>query len=68
MTDADNGTSDVAAVEVDGSINIDEGLGFELDTVAPECDDAIWVSDNGPGNFEGCDFVLSLNRRPLHSE
>jgi hypothetical protein len=42
MTDADNGTSDVAAVEVDGSINIDEGL-FELDTVAPECDGAIWV-------------------------
>ena len=38
MTEVDNGTSDVAAVEADGAIDVNEGPVFELDTVAPECD------------------------------
>ena len=49
----DNGTSDVAAVEVDGATDFDEGPVFEVDTVAPEWDGAIWVSNDGPGGFEG---------------
>ena len=44
MRDVDNGTSDVAAVEADGAIDIEEGPVFELDTAAPECNGAICVS------------------------
>ena len=61
ITEVDNGTSDVAAVEADGAIHVNEGPVFELDTVAPECDGAIWVSDDGPGGFEGCDFAFLSN-------
>jgi hypothetical protein len=53
MRDVDNGTSDVAAVEADGAVDVDEGPVFELDTVAPEWDGAIWVSDDGPGGSRG---------------
>ena len=41
MMEVDNGTSDVAAAEVDGAIDVDKGPVFELDTVAPECNGAI---------------------------
>jgi hypothetical protein len=58
MIKVDNGTSDVAAVEADGAIHINEGPVFELDTIAPECDCAIWVSNGGPGGFEGCGFAF----------
>jgi len=58
MTDVDNGTSDVAAVEADDGINVDEGPVFELDTVAPECDGDIWVSNDGPSSFEGRGFAF----------
>jgi hypothetical protein len=61
MTEVDNGTSDVAAVEADGAIDVDEGPVFELDTVPPECDGAIWVSNDGPGGFEGCGFPFLSN-------
>ena len=36
MTKVDNGTSDVAAAKADGTIDVDEGLIFKLDLVAPE--------------------------------
>ena len=58
MTEVDNGTSDMAAVEGDGAINVNDGPVFELDTVPPECDGAIWVSDDGPGGFEGRGFAF----------
>jgi hypothetical protein len=35
MRDVDNGMCDVAPVEVDGAIDVDEGPVFDLDTVAP---------------------------------
>ena len=35
MIEVDNGTSDVAAAEVDGAIDVDKGPVFELNTVAP---------------------------------
>lgn len=57
----DNGTSDVAAVEVDGATNVDEGLVFKQDTVALEWDGAIWVSNDGPGGFEGYSFNFFSN-------
>jgi hypothetical protein len=41
MTDVDNGMSDVAAVEADGTIDVNEDPVFELDTIPPECDGAI---------------------------
>ena len=50
MTEVDNGMFDVTAVEADGT---DKGLVLKLDTVAPECDGAIWVSNDGSGGFEG---------------
>jgi hypothetical protein len=62
MTEVDNGTSDVAAVEADGAIDINEGPVFELDTVPPECDGAIWVSNDGPGGFEGYGLAFLSNR------
>ena len=58
MTEVDNGTSDVAAVEADGAIDVNEGPVFELDTVPPECDGAIWVSNDGPGGFKGRGFAF----------
>jgi hypothetical protein len=54
-------TFDVAAVEVDGTIDVDKGPVFELGTVAPEWDGAIWVSNDGPGEFKGCGFDFLLN-------
>jgi len=54
----DNGTSDVAAVEADDGINVDEGPVFELDTVTPECDGDIWLSNDGPSSFEGRGFAF----------
>jgi hypothetical protein len=43
----------VAAVEADGAIDVNEGPVFELDTVPPEWDGAIWVSNDSPGGLEG---------------
>jgi hypothetical protein len=57
MMEVDNGTSDVA----DGTIDVDEGLIFELDLVAPECNGAIWVSCDGLRAFEGCGFTFLSN-------
>src|ERR1700691_5073837 len=34
---------------------------FELDIVAPECDGAIWVSNDGPGGFERGGFAFLSN-------
>jgi hypothetical protein len=62
MTDVDNGTSDVAAVEADGAIDVNEGPVFELDTVPPECDGAIWVSYDGPGDSKGAVSPSCRNR------
>jgi hypothetical protein len=61
MTEVDRGMSNVAAVEADGSIEVDEGPVFELDTIAPERDGAIWVSNDGPGGFEECGFAFLSN-------
>jgi hypothetical protein len=61
MTEVDNGTSDVAAVEADSAIDVNEGPVFELDNVPPECDGAIWVSNDGPGGFEGRGFACLSN-------
>jgi hypothetical protein len=55
VRDVDKGTSDVAVVEADGVIEVEEGPVFELDTVATECDGTIWVSNDDPGGFEGWD-------------
>ena len=49
MTEVDNGMSDVAAIVVDG---IHKSLVFKLATLAPECDSAIWVSNDGLGGFK----------------
>ena len=57
MGKADNATSDVA-VEGDGNIYIDEGLVFRLDTVTPDCEDDMWVYDDGPSSFEGRGFAF----------
>jgi hypothetical protein len=65
MRHVDNGTSDVAAVGVDGAIDVDESPVFELGTVVPEWDGAIWVSNDGLGGFEGCGFDFLSN--PLES-
>jgi len=55
----------VAVVEADGAIDVDESPVFELDTIAPECDGAIWVCNDGPGGFEGWGFAFLSN--PLES-
>ena len=57
MGKADNAASDVA-VEGDGNIYIDEGPVFRLDTVTPDCDDDMWVYDDGPSSFEGRGFAF----------
>lgn len=62
MTEMDNGMFDVTVVEADGT---DEGLVLKLDTIAPEYDCAIWVSNDGSGGLEGCSFVFLSN--PLES-
>ena len=65
MMEVDNGTSDVGAAEVDGTIDVDKGPVFKLDTVAPESNGAIWVSNDGPGGIRRVRFRLLI--KPVES-
>jgi hypothetical protein len=56
ITDVDNGTSEVAAVDSEGGIDI-----AAVEPVPVVCDGAICVNSDGPGGFEGCGFVILSN-------
>jgi hypothetical protein len=59
--EVDNGMSEVAPVDSDGAIDVDEGAAVELAMVVPVCDGAICVSKEGPGGFAGRGFDFLSN-------